>query len=146
MQNFFKDYPNGAFSAHDSELRLNAYSDKKDINYINPDIANIEFVGVLFGVKAVALASSGIKAVLTGGESIISRQAVTETAKLFALGVSGRASEIIPALEKLSKTEAGRNLIAQMHNFSNRLVALMSDGLSETVMMNIQDLTRIFGE
>jgi hypothetical protein len=146
VQNFFSDYPNGAFSAHDSELRLSAYSDKKDIKYINPDKANIEFVGVLFGIKAISIAAPGIKAAITSTQSTISRKAVIETAKLFSLGISGQASKMISALEKLSKTESGRNLIAQMHNLANRLSEVMPDNLSQTVMMNIQDLTRIFGE
>jgi hypothetical protein len=146
VQNFFSDYPNGAFSAHDSELRLSAYSDKKDIEYINPDKANVEFAGALFGLKAISIAAPGIKDALTSTQSTISRQAVIETGKLLTLGVSGQASKIVSSLEALSKTEVGRNLIRQINDFASRIAPLVQDNKAQTALLNIQDIARIFGE
>jgi hypothetical protein len=61
IQEFFKDNPNGAFYGHDSELMLNAYKDKKDIKYINPDKANVDLLCLAMTTKAIfSIAKGGI--------------------------------------------------------------------------------------
>jgi RHS repeat-associated protein len=147
MQNYFSQNPNGAYYRHDDESRGSFYKDADDINVIDPERANAELLGIFVGGKALSLLAkgfAGVKAAGIGAE--VSRTALVKTAELFKLGIAGQANKIIPTAEKIAESLEGRKLLGQMNNLISRMLPYINDEKAATVLMSIQDVTRIFGE
>jgi hypothetical protein len=100
-QEFIKDNPNGAYYRAPGELHWQGFENKDDINYINPDKANVEILeAVLIGRQ---LMSAG-KALVTGlNKSSIHLQNVANK----SISSGKREQQLIKAFSGRLRLETG---------------------------------------